>query len=68
MLENSTVGLNDAKSVAPNSKTEIVVDVVHEKGFVEVSAIRKNPPLHQSARGHQRLYFSKHLSLSAGAR
>jgi hypothetical protein len=46
MLQDGFVRLNDAKPVAPNPKAELVIDVVHEEGLIEASAIRKNPSLH----------------------
>jgi hypothetical protein len=49
MLQYGVLGLNDSKPVASNSKAELVIDIVHEKGFVEAPAIRENRPLSQSA-------------------
>jgi hypothetical protein len=45
MLQDGAGSLNDAESVTTYSKAELVIDIVHEEGFIEVSAIRKNVPL-----------------------
>ena len=68
VLQDGFVGLNDAKPMAPNSKAELVVDVVHEEGFIEVSALCKNARLHESAGGHQCLYLSEYRRVVTGAR